>query len=98
MPSLSLIFPPPLESSLGQLGVADRVLDVLVTQIVLQRSGIPSRVRLVVATGVPEHVRVSLDFEPGGLASSVNELLEVGHGHWRAALGHEQERRSAFGL
>ena len=72
------------------------MLDVLVAQIVLQRSRIPSRVRLVESTGVPEHVRVRFDFEPAGLASSVNELLKVAHGHRRATLGHKQERRLAL--
>ena len=45
-----------------------------------------------------EHVRVNLDFELGGLASPVDELLEVADRHRRAALGHEHEGRLAFGL
>ena len=41
---------------------------------------------------------MGLDLEPSGLASSADQLLEVAHGHRRAALGHEHERRLAFGL
>jgi hypothetical protein len=41
---------------------------------------------------------MSLDLEPGGLRGSVNQLLEVADRHRRSALGHEQERRSAFGF
>jgi len=74
------------------------MLDVLVAEVVLERSGIASRVRLVEAAGVSEHMRVNLDFEPGGLRSSVDELLEVADRHRRAAFGHEQERRSPLVL
>ena len=74
------------------------MLDVLVTEVSLQRSGIPSRVRLVEPAGMPQHVRVNLDFEPSIFAGSATQLLKVGHRHRRAAFGHEQERRSAFGL
>jgi len=69
-----------------------------VPEVRLQRSGISASICLVEAASVSEHVRVNLDFELGGLASSIDELLEVGHRHRRAALGHKQERRSAFGL
>src|SRR5262249_50910819 len=96
--SRASIFPPALESCRCQLGIANRVLNVFVPQVRLQRSRIPPRVRLVETAGVPEHVWVSLDLEPSSLASPANELLEVGHRHRRAALGHEQERRPAFGL
>src|SRR5262245_25978887 len=96
--SEGLILPPALEPGRCQFGISDRVLDVLVPQVRLECSGIPPRVRLVETASVPQHVRVRLDFEPGGLASPANELLKVAHCHWRAALGHEQEGRPAFGL
>src|SRR5262245_44429272 len=53
---------------------------------------------LALRSCVPQHVRVRLDLEPSNLTSLRNQLLKVGHRHRRAALGHEQERRSAFGL
>ena len=74
------------------------MLDVLVPEVVLQRSGVPTRVRLVEAAGVPQHMGVGLYFEPSGLRSPADEFLEVAHGHRRPALAHEHERRSAFGL
>src|SRR5215472_4353896 len=96
--SCASIFPPALESCRCQLGIANRVLNVFVPQVRLQRSRIPPRIRLVETAGVPEHVWVSLDLELGGLASPVDKLLEVADRHRRAALGQEQERRLAFGL
>src|SRR5262249_34353597 len=92
------ILPPSLKPGWRQLGVPHGVLDVLMSEVSLQRSGIPPRIRLVESAGVPEHMGVRLDFEPSGLASPVNQLLKVGYGHWRAALGYGQERRPAFGL
>src|SRR5215510_8702600 len=79
-----LILPPALEPGRCQFGISDRVLDVLVPEIGLQRPRIPASVRLVETASVPQHVRVCFDLEPGRLASSANELLEVGHGHGRA--------------
>src|SRR5262245_3800761 len=86
------VLPPPFEAGWRQICVSDCVLDVLVAEVCLQRAGIWSGIRLVEATSVPPHVRMRLDFEPGCLASPVNELLKVGHRHRRAALGYEQER------
>src|SRR5262245_13388583 len=88
-----LILPPALEPGRCQFGISDCVLDILVPEIGLQRPGIPPRVRLVETASVSQHVRVRLDLEPRSLASSANELLEVGYGHRRAALGYEQEGR-----
>src|SRR5262245_41966245 len=93
-----LILPPALEPGRCQLAIPDGVLDVLVPEVRLQAARIVTLVRELVAAGVPQHMRVRLDLEPGGLASPANELLEVADGHWRAAFGHEQERRSAFGV
>src|SRR5262245_61177586 len=76
-----LILPPALEPGRCQFGISDRVLDILVPEIGLQRSRIPAGVRLVESASVPQHMRVRLDLEPGGLASSANELLEVANGH-----------------
>src|SRR5262249_3743317 len=60
------VFPPALEPGRCQLGVAHRVLDVFVPEVCLQRPRIPPCVRLLVSAGVPQHVRVCLDFEPSG--------------------------------
>src|SRR5262249_34726603 len=87
------ILPPPLEPGWRQFGIADRMLDIAMPEIVLQAACIPTSISQGEPTGVPQHVRVRLDLEPGDLRSSADELLEVGHGHWRSALGHEQEGR-----
>jgi len=74
--SCASVFPPSLEPRRCQLGIANCMLDVLVTEVSLQRSGIPSRVRLVEPAGMPQHVRVNLDFEPSIFAGSANQLLK----------------------
>jgi len=86
---LPSVLPPALESRRSQLGVADRVLDVLMTQVGLQRARVSAGIRLVESAGVPQHMRVRLDLEPGSLASPVDQLLKVGHCHRRTALGQE---------
>src|SRR5262249_28629862 len=73
---LPSVLPPAFKPCRGQLGVTDRVLDVLVPEVCLQRARVPTGVCLVETAGVSEHVWVHLDFEPSGLASPVDELLE----------------------
>src|SRR5262245_64581278 len=87
----ALVFPPSFKAGRCQLGVAYRVLYVFVAQVGLQAARIVPLVRKLIAAGVSKHMRVRLDLEPGCLASPGDELLEVAHGHRRAALGHEQE-------
>src|SRR5262245_23658234 len=93
-----LILPPALEPGRCQLAIPDGVLDVLVPEVCLQAARIVALVRELVAAGMAEHMGMHFDLEPGRLASPANELLKVADGHWRAALGHEQEGRSAFSL
>jgi hypothetical protein len=50
-----------------QLGVPYRMLDILVPQVVLDRSGIPLIVGQLVPTGMTQHVRVQLEVESDGL-------------------------------
>jgi len=86
---LPSVLPPSFEPGWCQLGVANRVLDVLVPEVGLERARVPAGIRLVESTGVSKHVGVGFDLEPSSLASSANELLKVGHCHWRSALGQE---------
>jgi hypothetical protein len=74
------------------------MLDVLVPEVSLQRPRILSGIGQGKSTGVPQHVRMGFDLEPGGLRGSINQLLEVADRHRRSALGHEQEWRSVFGF
>ena len=53
-----LISPEVAEPVGRKLGVSDRVLDVLVTEIVLQGSGVVPVVGKLIAAGMPQHVRM----------------------------------------
>jgi hypothetical protein len=72
------------------------VLNVLVTQVCLQRPRIVTPVCKRVTAGVPEHVRVRLDrkFGPGG--GSIDHAREASGGEWGAALRCEHEGRFRF--
>ena len=62
-------------------------------EIVLQRSGVDAVVGQLIATGVPQHVRVHDKLELSSRAQARHHLTEAGRGKRRAALGHEHERR-----
>ena len=47
------------------MGVADGVLNVLVTQVMLNRTRVLSSLGQLVSTGVPQHVRVDREWEFG---------------------------------
>jgi hypothetical protein len=55
--------PKGLEAGRGQLGVAHRVLDVLVTEIRLEGARVMSLGRQREPAGMPQHVRVRLEGE-----------------------------------
>ncbi len=57
-PTWELVFPKVFESAGRQLCVSNSVLNVLVTQVVLNRPGIMSVIGQLVACAVPEHVGV----------------------------------------
>src|ERR1700674_1982124 len=59
-----LLAPKVLEPCRRQLGVAHRVLDVPVPEIGLQRPRVMAAVGKRIATGVPQHVGMDLEFEP----------------------------------
>jgi hypothetical protein len=55
-----------LEAGRRQLGIAHRVLDVLVAEIRLQRTGIDAVIGELEAACVPQHVRMHWETEIGG--------------------------------
>jgi hypothetical protein len=63
--------PKVLKPSRRQLGVAHGVLDLLVTQVGLQRPGIRPLVRQREAAGMPQHVGMGLECQPGGDACAL---------------------------
>ena len=62
-------------------------------QIGLQRPRIMTFIRQRETTGVPQHVRVNLEGEPGSLASARQHAGKPCRSEGRAALGREHERR-----
>jgi hypothetical protein len=69
----------PFEPIYGQLGIADGMLDILMTEIMLQRASIVAIVRKLVPAGVPEHVWV--DWHLRGLAEAQDELVKAYGAH-----------------
>ena len=60
-----------LEAIRCQFGIADRVLNVLATEIGLQRSRVMARVGQREAAGMPKHVRVNPEGELGRFARAL---------------------------
>ena len=84
----------PLEAGRRQLGVAHRVLDVLMPQIGLDRPRIGSLVRQFVARCMSQHVRVDLQiFHAGFGGHSLEHAAEARYGERGAAHADEHERR-----
>src|SRR5262249_14568869 len=73
----------------GHLGVPERVLNVLVPEVVLQGSRIVAIVGELEATGVAKHVWVDREWHLGGLPEALNEPVEADGADWPAALGNE---------
>jgi hypothetical protein len=89
--SLACLSPEILETVWRKLGVLHCVLDVLVPKIGLQRSGIVTVVRQLVAASMSQHVRVNLEAEPGFDTGALDHLGKARLRKRRAALGQEHE-------
>jgi hypothetical protein len=87
------IAPEILETSRRQLGVAHRVLDVLVSQIGLKRARIDAVIGELEAAGVPQHVRVHWETESGCNAKPRDHLTKARGRERHAALGRKDKRR-----
>ena len=66
----SSVAPEIFEPVRRHLGIPNRVHDVLVAHVMLERSGVMPVVGEFVTGGVPEHVRVNREGELCGLSSS----------------------------
>src|SRR5262245_57976118 len=84
-----LIAPEVFEPVRRQLGVPDRVLDVLVAEPCLQRPRIVPGIGQGVAAGVPQHVREDGEGHTGAPAEALEQRAEALGGHWAAALTGE---------
>jgi hypothetical protein len=79
--------PPTLEPPARQLGIARRVLDVAVPQVVLQRTGVPPIIGQLVARSVPQHVGMNRERKRARCADPCQRLADAGFGDRRLALG-----------
>jgi hypothetical protein len=86
----SLIPPKILEPVRGKLGVSHRVLDIAMTQEVLEGASIMTVVGQLVPTTMTEHVRVNGKSDSGILTGPCYDLSHRGGSHWSAALADEQ--------
>src|SRR5215472_12112878 len=89
-PALGSVRPKALEAICRELGIADRMLDVSVPEVVLQGAGVLPIVRELEAAGVPEHVRVHREAKRARLADPRERLAEACRGHRRVSFGLEQ--------
>ena len=75
--------PKVLEPIGRHFGVSDRVLDVLVPEVVLQGPGVMAIVRELEPAGMAKHVRVDREWHLGGLAEALDEAVEADGADYR---------------
>lgn len=73
-----LIVPEFLESIATEVGIADGVLDVLVPEVVLDRTGVLTVVGQLEAGGMPEHVGMDREVETGHFPGTGHDLPKTG--------------------
>src|SRR5262249_6752596 len=78
-----------LETVGRHLGVPDRVLNVLVPEVVLQSPCVVAIIGELKTTGMVHHVGVDRERHLGSLADALDEALEADGTDWPAALGNE---------
>jgi hypothetical protein len=89
VPPPSSIPPKVLEPVGRQFGVPDRVLDVLVSKVVLQGSRIVTIIGELEPTGVAKHVWVDREWHLGGLPDTLDEAMEADGADRPTAFGNE---------
>src|SRR6516165_700578 len=85
----SVASPKILESVGCHVGVPDRVLNVLVPEVVLQGSRVVAIVGKLEPAGMAKHVRVDRECHLGGLAEALDEAVEPDGADRPAVLGNE---------
>src|SRR5499433_2534714 len=73
----SSVSPKILESVGRHVGVPDRVLNVLVPEVVLQGARVVAIVGELEPTGMAKHVRVDGEWHLGGLPDALDEAVEA---------------------
>src|SRR5215203_4994625 len=93
------IFPEGFEAIGCEFGVAHRVLDGLVPEIMLHGPRVLAVVGQLVAARMPQHVRVNRERKRCGLACAGQHLAKAGRRHRRASLrGEHVPRWDGFAL
>ena len=78
-----------IELGMMSRGVPNRVLDIFVSEIMLDCAGVVAIVGELVAAGMAQHVRMNLEREAGLDAQPCDHPTEAADGECRAAFGHE---------
>jgi hypothetical protein len=86
-PSPSSVPPKVFEAVGRHLGIPDRVLNVLVPEIVLQGPRVVTIIGQLEPAGMAQHVRVDREWHLGSLADALDEAVETDGADWPAALG-----------
>src|SRR6516164_7278834 len=82
--------PPKILESVGrQFGVPDRVLNVLVPEVVLQGPRVVAIVGELEPAGMAKHVRVDREWHLGGLADTLDEAMEADGADRPTAFGNK---------
>src|SRR5262249_34891116 len=85
----SVASPKVLEPVRRHVGVPDRVLDVLVPEVVLQGPRVVAIIGQLEPTGVAKHVRVDREWHVSGFPEPLDKPVETDGSDWPAALGNE---------
>src|SRR5262249_61799157 len=85
----SSVPPKVLEPVWRHVGVPDRVLDVLVSEVVLQGPRVVAIVGELEPAGMAKHVRVDREWHLGSLTEALDKPVETDRTDWPAALGNE---------
>src|SRR5262245_29508985 len=88
-PNPRSVSPKVFEAIGRHFGVAHRVLDVLVPEIVLQGARVVAIVCELKPTGMAKHVGVDREWHLGGLTDPLDEPVEADGTDWPTALGNE---------
>src|SRR5262249_33328927 len=82
--------PPKVLEPVGRhFGISDRVLDVLVPEVMLQSPRVVPIVGELEPAGMAQHVRVDREWHLFSLADALDEAVEANRADWSAALGNE---------
>jgi hypothetical protein len=93
VPAQSSILPKILESIRSHFSISNRVHDIFVPHIVLEGSGIMPVVGELIASRVPEHVRMDWEWELCGFSDPGDRFQETRGRGRPAALGDEDVAR-----